>query len=113
MSAKHEILIQQGADFNLEINWKDGDNVPIDLTGATGRMQVRPNVNSATTLLDLTSEITFPDPTQGEISINVSNTVTTNLLPGRHVYDLEIVESSGKVTRLLEGVARITPEVTR
>ena len=39
---------------------------------------------------------------------------TTNVTAGKYFYDLELVNTSANtVTRLIQGVARVTQEVTR
>ena len=57
MSGKWNIEIQQGATFNPPaIYWKDSAETPINLTGWTARMQIRPAVNSDTVLMELNTE---------------------------------------------------------
>ena len=44
----------------------------------------------------------------------LSNSTTAGIAAGKYFYDLELVNTSNStVTRLLQGVARVTPEVTR
>jgi hypothetical protein len=38
---------------------------------------------------------------------------TANLKPGRYVYDLEIEDEANTVTRVIQGIAVVTPQVTR
>ena len=46
--------------------------------------------------------------------MQLSNSVTAAIASGKYYYDLELVNTSNStVTRLLQGVARVTPEVTR
>ena len=46
--------------------------------------------------------------------MSLSNSTTASIANGKYYYDLELVNTSqSTVTRLLEGVARVTPEVTR
>jgi hypothetical protein len=67
-------------------------------------------------VLTLTSEnagITLGDAA-GTITLSATATVTAALTaPFSGVYDLELVSGGGVVTRLLEGSATISPEVTR
>jgi hypothetical protein len=42
------------------------------------------------------------------------NAVTSaNVTPGRYVYDCELTSSSNVVSRLVEGIVTVTPQVTR
>lgn len=91
----------------------------MDLTGYTARMQVREDISSTATLLELTTAngyFAIPTPANGTININVPASVTA-ALPANNdyqiwAYDLEIVNGS-YVRRILTGAVLIYPEVTR
>ncbi len=109
------ITINQGATFELTITWKDSAGTAINLTGYTARMQVRETYSSTSTIVSLTSGsgITLGGAA-GTIAILISATTTAALTaPFSGVYDLELVSAGGVVTRLLQGAATVSPEVTR
>lgn len=87
-----------------------------DLSGYTARMQVRRTIDSATFLLELTTEngaLTInPAEAINEIFIDVSASVTASVSTSG-VYDMEIIDPSGIVSRILEGNFTVSPEVTR
>lgn len=103
----------QGSTLTRTIVYKSND-VAVDLTGYSARMQVRRNVSDSTTLLSLVSptDITI-DGVNGKITVNVSATAMSAIPYGTFVYDLEIQSNVGVVTRLIEGKFIVTPEVTR
>jgi len=110
----YDILIEQGATFSQVITYKD-NGVAVNLTGYTARMQVRSTLESATTVVELTTangRIALGGAA-GTITLTISATDTAGLTSGRGVYDLELVSGSGIVTRLLQGVATISRNVTR
>ena len=110
----YDILVEQGATFSQVITYKEA-GVAVNLTGYTARMQVRSTLESATTVVELTTangRIALGG-TAGTISLTISATDTAALTSGRGVYDLELVSGSGIVTRLLQGVATISRNVTR
>jgi hypothetical protein len=110
----YDLLIEQGATFSQLITYKES-GVAVNLTGYTARMQVRATLESASTLVELTtanSRIALGG-TAGTITLTISATDTEALTSGRGVYDLELVSGSGIVTRLLQGVATISRNVTR
>jgi hypothetical protein len=110
----YDILIEQGATYSQVITYKEA-GVAVNLTGYTARMQVRATLESASTLVELTtanSRIALGG-TAGTITLTISATDTAALTSGRGVYDLELVSGSGIVTRLLQGVATISRNVTR
>lgn len=120
MSAgQHDIVIEQGASWRLQLEWQDSDEQPIDLTPYKARLQVRKTYADTATLLSLTS-------TDGSIALGglagtivaTATATQTAGLPYRArtyaVWDLELEElATGQVIRLLAGRARIDPEVTR
>jgi hypothetical protein len=110
-----DITINQGATFELTITWKDSAGTAINLTGYTARMQVRETYSSTSSIVSLTSSsgITLGG-SAGTIAIVISATTTAALTaPFSGVYDLELANAGGVVTRLLQGAATVTPEVTR
>ena len=112
---RFDITINQGATFELTVTWKDSTGAAINLTGYSARMQVRETYSSASTVVSLTdaSGITLGGAA-GTIAILISATTTAALTaPFSGVYDLELVSAGGVVTRLLQGAATVTPEVTR
>lgn len=113
---KHNITIIQGATLRDVTTWKAGTPaVPVDLTGCTARMQVRAKIDSADTLLNLTTEnggITLGG-TAGTVTVFLSATATAALTWKSGVYDLEVQFGNGDVRRLLAGSVAVSPEVTR
>jgi hypothetical protein len=113
---RYDLEIKQGATLSLTATWKDSTGTAINLTGYTARMQVRSTYDAATTILSLTSaagDIVLGG-SAGTIAITASATVTATLTaPWAGVWDLELVSGGGVVTRLLEGSANVSPEVTR
>lgn len=110
---KYNFICPQGATFSKQLTWNI-DDIPVDLTSYTARMQVREKHTSTSKILDLTTEnggISLGD-SDGTIDINVSATSTQSIVPKTYVYDIELI-SSGTVTRLIEGQFIVTPEVTR
>lgn len=86
---------------------------PVDLTGATARMQIRAGVGGAL-LLELTTEndglaITGP----GTLTRTLSAAQTAALAWTEAVYDLEVEYADGTVQRYLQGAVTVGPEVTR
>lgn len=110
----YDLLIEQGATFSQVITYKES-GVAVNLTGYTARMQVRSTLESAEALIELTTangRIALGGAA-GTITLTISATDTAALTAGRGVYDLELVSGSGIVTRLLQGVATISRNVTR
>jgi hypothetical protein len=113
MAGSYNFTIEQGATFNLLMTWRI-DNVPVNLTGYSARLQARIDVDETETILSLTTGagITLGGAA-GTISLDQTATQTALLPKGEYVYDLELQSSGGIVTRLLQGELNISAEVTR
>lgn len=112
----HNITVEQGATFRLHIQWLGSDSTPVDLTGYSARMQIRPFAEADEVYLSLDSDssnggITFESDAQIIVEIDAAETATLNEYFG--AYDLELESSTGVVYRLLQGSVAISPEVTR
>lgn len=122
---KHNIKIWQGATFGLTITVKNPDKTVMNLTSYTARMQIRSSYASGTVLESLTSsngEITIT-AANGKLDLALAAERTANIAvdlnsttkPPKsvYVYDLELVDNAGTVTKLLYGDAIVYGEVTR
>ena len=112
MSAKFNLICEQATTFNFQFSINN-DSVPIDITGYTGTMTVRPFVGSSTTTVVATTEngrMVLTGAT-GTVTVTLSSTLTEPIVPGRYSYDL-ILNSGSTITRYLEGLFIVTGAVT-
>jgi hypothetical protein len=58
-AGKYTLLIEQGATLNLSLAYKDSANAAVDLTGYSGKMQIRSGYadSNPTTYLTLSSSL--------------------------------------------------------
>lgn len=114
MATVKNLVIDQGTTFSLSITVADANGNEIDLDGYTLRAQLRKSYGATSyTAFTVTAA---EDTTTGELTISLTDTQTSALKAGRYVYDVEIVAPVGEgstVTRVLEGIITVTPEVTR
>jgi len=110
-AVKRTIEVEKGATFVLALRLSDASG-PMDLTGYSGRMQIRETMTSPDAALDIT-DADFTFDSTGHIRIEVDDARTTALTITSGVYDLEIVSPDSFVTRLLEGKVKVSPNVTR
>ena len=111
MSVKANIIIDQGTDFSSTITVKDDDGDITDLTGYSANGHIRKHFSSSSATV---FETAFGTPrSEGKLTISLSRTVTSDMEAGRYVYDVELTNSANTRIRLLEGIATVTPEVTR
>jgi hypothetical protein len=105
-----ELTLEKGSTFSSQITVKDDQGVEQDLTGYTARSQMRKSYY-ASSKYDFT--VTVTAPVLGLITMSMTAANTSNISPGRYVYDVEIENNSGDVTRIFEGIVTVLPNVTR
>ena len=112
MSAKYNLVCDQATTFNFQFQMLE-NNTPLNLTGYTGTMTVRPFVGATTTTVVASTANGYMvfDATNGRITVTLSATVTGAISAGRYAYDL-VITSGVTVTRILEGKFIVTGAVT-
>jgi hypothetical protein len=112
MAAYVELIMDQGASFNNVINLTDDlSNASLNILGYTVRSQMRRSYYSANATANITCTIT--NSSNGEITMSVTAANTTLIKAGRYLFDLETVDTNGIVSRVLEGIITVTPQITR
>ena len=131
MSAgRYSFVIEQGATTNFEIQYKDSNNVPVDLTNYTGRLQIKStyaqysgelfltlssSLNADGTGLNFSGSNGSTPPTSGSIGIYIASCTSSALTFNEAVYDLELYSGSSDcpfTVRLLEGKIQLSKQVT-
>jgi hypothetical protein len=109
----YNLIIPQGADISINLTYKV-DNVVLDLSAYTAKLQVRVDYGSPV-LLELKSidnEIVLA-ATSPNIVVKFPNAKTTAMTTYEGMkYDLEITSASNLVTRVLKGTFKLDREVT-
>lgn len=107
--------LPQGADFEIQIDYQTPDLSTLNLTGYTGKLQVRKNYDGPV-LLELTSasgDIVF-GATAPNIIIRFGASATSAMTVYEDmIYDLEIISTVGLTTRVIKGTFSLDREVTK
>lgn len=111
MAAVANYVIDQGTTFSSAVTVKGNDGNPLDLTGYTASAKMALGYTSTRTRTTITT--TFDaDRTTGVITLSLTATQTAALdAPARYVYDLDITASDSTVTRIIEGLITVRPNV--
>lgn len=107
MATKANLVIDQGSTFASSIDILDENDEPVVLTNYTARGQIRKHYSSSNSVSFTTTLA------NGSLVISLTANQTANMVSGRYVYDLELVDPANTVLRILEGIVTVTPEVTR
>lgn len=110
MAAFTELVIEQGATFSTTVNVEDTAGAAINLSGYSASSQMRKSYYATSNTI-ITATIT--GNANGEITLSMTSANTSNLTPGRQVFDLLITSPSNVKTRVVEGVIMISPGVTQ
>lgn len=120
LAGNYNIVCEQGTTFSrrFDLEYPDPADetnyLPFDLTDYTARMQVRRTIEASTPMIELTTEndgISIQG-ILGAVTITMTPSQTSSI-QNSGVYDIEIIDSSGNVSRLVQGDFIISYEVTR
>lgn len=124
-AGRYDIVLEQGATFDLPINYSTPSGEAVDLSGYTAQMQVREAPHTEL-LLEFSSNLSSngfifmngssedrEDSANGNLRVymTAANTSAVPALRGR--YDLELSDGTGYTVRLLEGLFEVEAEITR
>lgn len=116
MASRQNLVVYQGADFRRALEFKDGANVLINLTGYVFRGQARTSVTASSPSFSFTFTLRNQTTNSGYVDMHIAAAATSALALTKetnYFYDIEMVNSSGDITRIMEGQVKVYPEVTR
>ena len=115
--ATYDIIIRQGATYARTLAWRAADGTLVDTATYTAELkvyQVTDGVIGTVALVDLsTAAGSIVTGIVGDVNVSfeISAAVTAALVDwGLGVYRLNITDGSGRVTRLLQGAAYLSPQ---
>lgn len=114
MATQKNFEIDQNTTFTFVIEYKDPTGTPINLTGASAKLQVRDTKGGSKLAFTLTSPgsgITI-DPLLGKLTVRMTPTQTNKLFYPKSSYDLMITDSNTVKTKLIEGFITLSRSVT-
>ena len=115
MAAQKNFEVDQNTTFSFTIDYKDNAGNPIDITGATAKMQVRDTKGGSKLAFSLTSPsaggITIDGPI-GKLTIKMTPTQTNKLFFPKSSYDIMLTDSNLNRTKLIEGFLSLSRSVT-
>ena len=115
MAEYEKFTFDIGSDIAVQLELVDLSGNPKDLTNYSAAAKMKRNYNSDSA--DTTDFAVAIQPTDGIVTLSLTNTQTDALKVGNYVYDVEIsyIDDSGGDTiieRILEGKIRVSPSVT-
>ena len=112
MAAYTELIMDQGTTFRNVLNLADDiTNAPINVYGYTVTSQMRRSYYSVNATANIVCTVT--NPSNGEITMSMTAANTNLIKSGRYLFDVETIDRDGIVSRVLEGIITVTPQITR
>lgn len=114
MAVQKNWEVDQNTTFSFEVQYTESDEVtPINLTGATAKMQVRDTKGGTKLAFTLTSPTGISvNGSTGTLTVTMTPTQTNKLFYPKSAYDIMVIDSNGKKTKLLEGFLTLSRSVT-
>lgn len=109
MATKANLVIDQGTTYTTDLNLTDENGDPLVLSGYSANSQIRKHYTS-------TNSVAFSvsiNATAGVITLSLTANQTSDMTSGRYVYDVELTDASNSISRIVEGIVTVTPQVTR
>lgn len=109
MATKANLVIDQGSTFSADLNLTDENGDALLLSGYTANSQMRKWYTSVNATAVFSASINVDSAV---VTLSLSANQTSSITAGRYVYDVEISDGSS-VSRIVEGIVTVTPQVTR
>ena len=96
----NNITVNCGTDFTQEYDLFETGGKVIDLSNFTAAAALRKHRGSATSV---SFTVKFVNRSEGRLSLFIPSWITSNLKPGRYLYDVKLTSPSGAKSIILEG----------
>lgn len=110
MSARNvNLVLEQGVDFQATFTIRNQNNTPLNLTGYSGISLVKKHSSSS---VSYPFTLSFPDRLNGKIIVSMDYNLTSQIEPGRYVYDVVLISPNSYRSRAVQGNVLVTPGVS-
>ena len=113
MTVITRLVIQQGTTWAISWPITDTQDAPLDVTGWTVHAQIRPTKESVEILHEFRTADGTATTDQNYVTLSVAPSVSSAWEWRHGVYDVELTDPDGRVSRIAEGAVTVSAEVTR
>ena len=110
MATISNLYVDAGSTYSNIITVSASNGQPLDLTGYTVASQMRKSYGSSTSY-NFTASLY--NALTGKVRLQLTDIQSQAIPAGRWLYDVEIKSPSGSVTRVVEGIVTINPQITQ
>lgn len=104
------IVVEQRADYSLELTITDDQDAPVVLVGYTAKAEIRQDWDKP---LLTAFNVQITDAAQGTLLLTLTADQTKRLPPDGAKYDVLLKSQTGQHKRVMQGSIRVSPSVTR
>jgi hypothetical protein len=108
MATKAHLVIDQGTTFSTDLNLSDQNGDPLNLVGYTANSVIKKWYTSSNSI----PFVVTINGTAGIVTLSLNANTTSSLTAGRYVYDVDVTDGLGDVSRVVEGYVTVTPSAT-
>jgi hypothetical protein len=106
-----ELELDQGSDFNYDLDLADDDGVAVNVTNFTFTSSIRKSYYSTNPVANLS--VTILNAANGNVIFSLNAATTANIKAGRYLFDVKQLDNVNITTRLIEGIITVNPQVTK
>jgi hypothetical protein len=97
----NNIVISAGSSFSQDLTLSEVNGTATNLIGYGISSYIRKHPKSSTKTAEFNIGIT--SAIQGQVTISLASTISTNIKEGRYVYDVLATNTNGKKSIIIEG----------
>ena len=105
-----DIIINQGTDYIDKFNMVGTDGSVVYAAGYIFTSQLRTSYITANATANINVSLTDVD--NGICTVYIPAANTANIPAGRYVYDIVMYDTANVTTRIVGGIATVTPQAT-
>ena len=111
MASQVELYCDQGSDFSITLDLTNDDGTAINVANYTFSSSIRKSYYSSGVTANLS--VSVLDNANGNIRLSLNSATTANIKAGRYLYDVKMVDGSSVVSRVIEGIITVYPQITK
>jgi len=113
MTTNHKFSMYRGDTKTINLTITDEDGGAVNLTGAEVWLTVKAAVADPDPGILQKKVTTHVLPLEGKTSVTIDPADTDSVAPADYLYDVQLKQSGGIISTLLEGSFKIRADITR
>lgn len=111
MANQVELFCDQGTSFSYALDLSNDDGTALNVAGYTFTSSIRKSYYSSGVTANLT--VSIINEANGNVQLSMNSATTSNIRPGRYLYDVKMIDNTNTTFRVIEGIISIYPQVTK